>query len=85
LDTTQIDHHANKKDYLLIMSDQLTDFEIRLAFMDDSIRELNATVTTQQIEIERLKKLVELLHSQIAKFSPPLTASENNEEPPPHY
>ena len=66
------------------MSTQITDFEIRLAFMDDSIRELNATVTAQQIEIERLKQLVELLHNQIEKFSQP-PASENNEEPPPHY
>jgi len=67
------------------MEKRLIEVETRLAFQDDTLQALNAVVVRQQQEIDRLRREIEALKSQLKAMAPGLVASHSEETPPPHY
>jgi SlyX protein len=67
------------------MNDRVTELEVRLAFQEKMLAELNEVVTRQQREIERLVNDVRVLRQQLTVVAPSLAASPGEETPPPHY
>jgi SlyX protein len=67
------------------MQDRLAELEVRVAFQDKTIQDLNDVVTRQQREIDRLIRELETLRSQVRTLAPSLVANQDEETPPPHY
>lgn len=67
------------------MQDRLAELEVRVAFQDKTIQDLNDVVTRQQREIDRLVRDVETLRLQLRTLAPSLVVSQDEETPPPHY
>lgn len=61
--------------------DQLENFEIKLAFQEKAIKELNDVLYDQQKEIDRLTAMVNALMKEIVNRE---TQGPANEKPP-HY
>jgi SlyX protein len=67
------------------MADRLEELEIRVAFQDRTIQELNDVVTRQQSEITRLAREIESLKGRLGVLMPELVVPRSEETPPPHY
>jgi SlyX protein len=67
------------------MQDRLAELEVRVAFQDKTIQDLNDVVTRQQREIDRLVRELETLRLQLRTLAPSLVVSQDDETPPPHY
>jgi len=64
--------------------ERLQDLEMRFAFLDNTVDQLNKFATQQQLEIEQLKKQLEYSHQQLTNLKNVLKTQSDN-EPPPHY
>jgi SlyX protein len=64
-------------------TDRLDALEIRIVHQDDTIDDLNATVTEQWKAIDKLTREIKALTERLAAAN--LTARDPREEPPPHY
>ena len=62
----------------------VTDLQMRLAFQDDEIKQLNRTVARQQLELDALKRELKRLNKQVVALIPEQPA-ESGDETPPHY
>ena len=67
------------------MSERLTELEVRVAFQEKTLQDLNEVVTRQQQEIDRLTKEMEAVKSQLSGLAPSMVIPQEDEEPPPHY
>ncbi|MES9846448.1 MAG: SlyX family protein [Candidatus Sedimenticola sp. PURPLELP] len=67
------------------MNEELIDLQTRMAFQDDAIQELNATVARQQNQIAELLTAFKELRQQVKNMTPSQVASAAEETPPPHY
>lgn len=67
------------------MQDRLAELEVRVAFQDKTIQELNDVVTRQQREIDRLLRELDALKLQVRALAPSPVVSRDEETPPPHY
>ena len=67
------------------MNERLTELEVRVAFQDQTIQDLNEVVTRQQREIDRLVKELETVKSLLAALAPSMVIPQEDEKPPPHY
>lgn len=69
--------------------ERLVNIEIKLAFQEDQIEALNATVYEQQQKLERLQTLFEALARQLRELSEAgnegLIEGSPASERPPHY
>ena len=63
---------------------RLTELEIKAAYTEDLLDQLNAVVVRQQQEIDALKRLVQALQQQQPPAEPPPFRSLRDELPP-HY
>ncbi|HHG90900.1 MAG TPA: SlyX family protein [Devosia sp.] len=61
---------------------KIEQLETRIAFQDQTIEELNQTITSQWSEFDRLRREISRLGEQLADLSPP---DQSTGEPPPHY
>jgi len=67
-------------------AERLDALEMRIVHQDETIEDLNATVTAQWKEIDRLTREVEQLTERVATAELNSAAGEAGEEPPPpHY
>ncbi|MGQ3353659.1 MAG: SlyX family protein [Phreatobacter sp.] len=57
--------------------------EIKVAYQDQAIEDLNATITAQWKELERLGRLVARLEDQLREAQG--AGPQGPEPPPPHY
>lgn len=64
-------------------NDRITELEVKLAFAEDMLDALNATVYRQQQSIERLLREVKELREQLA--ATPGEFRSLRDEIPPHY
>ncbi len=64
---------------------RLDALEIRIAHQDAAIEDLNATITAQWKEIDRLKREVERLSDRVASAEASLPGDPQDEPPPPHW
>ena len=67
------------------MSESVEDLQMRVAYMDDTIDQLNDIVCRQQDQIDRLQKKLERCEQQLASLLPLMYEKQDNEPPPPHY
>jgi SlyX protein len=65
------------------LADRLDTLETRLAYQDQTIEELNATITAQWAVIDALSRKVNLLDEQARAVGN--IADPRTEPPPPHY
>jgi len=67
------------------MNERLTELEVRVAFQDKTIQDLNEVVIRQQREIDRLAKELEAMKFQLSELTPSMVIPPEEEKPPPHY
>jgi SlyX protein len=67
------------------MNERLTELEVRVAFQDQTIQDLNEVVTDQQRQIDRLTQELEAIKSRLAAVTPSMVIPQEEEKPPPHY
>ena len=67
------------------MEDRITELEIRLTHIEDTIDVLNQTVIDQHSRIDQLQLQVELLEKKLEAVAASNIAPESEETPPPHY
>ncbi|MCF6326390.1 MAG: SlyX family protein [Devosiaceae bacterium] len=58
--------------------------ETRIAFQDETIEDLNKTVTDQWDEFNKLRREISRLSGQVQQMQSSKDGSDGN-EPPPHY
>ncbi len=68
-----------------ILSVRIDALEERLAFQDDTIQTLNDMVSQQQLEMERLRRALELLARRQADLAAAVPGEDAEDQPPPHY
>ncbi|MBL8567505.1 MAG: SlyX family protein [Phreatobacter sp.] len=64
---------------------RLEALEVRAAYQDQTVEELNETITAQWREIDRLKRLIERLEDQVREAEARSSGPQAPEPPPPHY
>ena len=67
------------------MNERLTELEVRMAFQEKTIQDLNEVVTRQQRQIDRLMQELEAVKSRLAALAPSMVIPQEEEKPPPHY
>ena len=67
------------------MENRITELEIRLTHLEDTIEVLNRTIIKQHAEIDMLQLQVTNLEKKIKASHPSQVAHESEETPPPHY
>jgi SlyX protein len=65
--------------------DRIIELEIKAAYQEDLLQELNKIVGQQQQQIDRLKETCRLLNERINSLSIEGGSGENIDEVPPHY
>lgn len=65
----------------------IEDLQVRIAFLDDLVEQLNDQVTQQSLEIADLKKQMQLIYQRIesADLSEGIAAFDPMTNRPPHY
>lgn len=64
---------------------RVDELETRLAFQDDTIQALNDALATQQFELDRLRRSLELVAKRQADLAAQIPGDAGEEAPPPHY
>ncbi|MFC7291524.1 SlyX family protein [Hirschia litorea] len=64
---------------------RLDALEMRIAYQDETIEELNTTVTQQWKLIDRLKRQIEHLNERIEESAASGANAPAAHKPPPHY
>lgn len=67
------------------MDNRVTELEIRLTHLEDTIETLNQTIIKQHSEIDTLQLQVSILEKKIKSSQTSPVALESEETPPPHY
>ncbi len=66
--------------------DRIIELEIKAAYQEDLLQELNKIVGRQQVQIDRLEATCKLLNERIKSLSAETGGGgENVDEVPPHY
>ena len=64
---------------------RLDALEIRIAYQDETIEELNAALASQWQEIDRLRRDMTLLEAELREAAEGTAPDGAPEPPPPHY
>lgn len=67
------------------MDNRVTELEIRLTHLEDTIEVLNQTIIKQHDEIDILQLQVSILEKKVKASQASPVAHESEETPPPHY
>lgn len=67
------------------MENRVTELEIRLTHLEDTIEILNRTVIEQHSEIDVLRLQITQLEKKLKATQATIIAPESEETPPPHY
>jgi len=67
------------------VDNRVTELEIRLTHLEDTIETLNQTIIKQSDEINLLQLQVSILEKKIKSAQTSPVAHESEETPPPHY
>ncbi|MDH5613172.1 MAG: SlyX family protein [Gammaproteobacteria bacterium] len=68
-----------------MMENRITELEIKLAHMENTIDILDTTVITQQNQIDILMLKISMLEKKLKAAGESQIADEKDETPPPHY
>lgn len=67
------------------MDERITELEIRLTHIEDTIDVLNQTIIDQHNRVDQLQLQVSLLEKKLKATAASNIAHESEETPPPHY
>jgi SlyX protein len=67
------------------LEDRLTELEVRLAFVDDTMTSLNATVSEHDRVLADIRLAIERLRAELTGVRTALAQDVRDEPPPPHY
>lgn len=67
------------------VDDRLTELEVRLSFIDDTVNGLSSADTEIARRLERLERAVRDLRSDLINMRAGIGSDPANEPPPPHY
>lgn len=67
------------------LEDRLTELEVKLAFVDDTVATLNATVSEHDRVLADIRLAIERLHAELTGVRSALAHDVHDEPPPPHY
>ena len=65
--------------------DHIEDLQMRIAFLEQNLDELNDIVTNQQTQMAMMERAMKYLSSRLEQVSPANIRSPEDETPPPHY
>ena len=65
--------------------DRIIELEIKAAYQEDLLQDLNKIVGQQQQQIDRLEATCKMLNERIKSLSVAGAGGESTEEVPPHY
>jgi SlyX protein len=65
--------------------DQIVEMQIKIAFQEDLIQELNQIVISQQAQIDQLNKAFSVVNARITSICAEIGYVNQGEEIPPHY
>ncbi|MBO9662445.1 SlyX family protein [Dokdonella sp.] len=69
----------------ITLEDRLTELEVRLAFVDDTMNVLNDTVSAHEQQLLEMRLAMDRLRSELVAMRGSLTSDARDEPPPPHY
>ncbi|MFT6464046.1 SlyX family protein [Halopseudomonas laoshanensis] len=67
------------------LESRIADLEVRLVFQDDTLQALNDVVAAQQMELEKLRRSLEVLARRQADLAASMPGEAGDDAPPPHY
>lgn len=67
------------------LEDRMTELEVRLAFVDDTVSSLNDTVAAHDRQLQEMLAAMELLRGELVAARTVLAHDVHDEPPPPHY
>ena len=67
------------------MENRITELEIRLTHLEDTIDILDTTIISQQSQIDILVLKISILERKLKAAAESQIADEKDETPPPHY
>ena len=67
------------------LEQRLEALELKVAFQDDTVEQLNQEITSLNMQNSLLKRQLELLAQKMKESKGSAVASETEETPPPHY
>ena len=67
------------------MADELIEVQTQLAFQDQTIAELNEVLTSQQKQIDLLRREIQLLKEKLGMLDDRIETGPPQDEKPPHY
>lgn len=67
------------------LEDRLTELEVRLAFVDDTMHSLNRIVAAHDRRLDELRTAMERLRGELVAVRGSLDHDARDEPPPPHY
>jgi SlyX protein len=67
------------------MDERITELEIRLTHIDDTLDVLNQTIIEQHKLIDQLQLQISILEKKLKASAASNIAHESEETPPPHY
>ena len=67
------------------MENRIVNLEMKLAFQDETINELNDVITDQQQQLDELREEIRLLNLRIVSIVESAPSSNEVEPPRPHY
>ncbi|MGR9046863.1 MAG: SlyX family protein [Gammaproteobacteria bacterium] len=65
--------------------ERIIELEIKAAYQEDLLQELNKVVSQQQKQIDRLEATCKILNERISSISTAMGSVPPEEELPPHY
>lgn len=69
----------------LFLQEQINNLEIKVAFQEQTIDELNDALTEQQKSLAKLTTQIAFLITKLKAMEPSNMANASEETPPPHY
>ncbi|MGR5140795.1 SlyX family protein [Photobacterium sp. DNB23_23_1] len=64
---------------------RIDELEMKQAFQEQTIEELNQALTEQQFLIDKMQTQLKFMVGKVKGMEPSNMASESEETPPPHY
>lgn len=65
--------------------ERLVALEIKLAYQEDLLQELNSIVAQQQKQMRRLEETCKVLYERLQNLSAAAELNQSDNQPPPHY
>ncbi|OOF39963.1 SlyX protein [Rodentibacter rarus] len=68
-----------------MLENRLTELEMKVAFQEQLLEELNQALVQQQFDMDRIQLQLRYMANKLKDFPPSNIASQAEETPPPHY